>query len=175
MTTIVLNGIAEQVSKKQSTKDHLFSTLVSQYANDVYRYAYWIAGNKHVAEDLAQETMMRAWKSIDKLNDAKAIKSWLFTIVRRENARRFERKQAEFTDMPVTELAQKQLDYDTSTEAFVVRQALKHMPLEYREPLLLQVIHGYSQKEIATHLGISTAGAGTRLFRARQKLRELLV
>lgn len=174
MTTIALNGIAEQVSNSQSSNDILFSSLVSQYANDVYRYAYWIAGNQQVAEDLAQETLMRAWKSIDKLNDTKAIKSWLFTIVRRENARRFERKQAEFSDMPVTELAQKHQDYDTSTEAFVVRQAIKQLPLEYREPLLLQVVHGYSQKEIARHLGISTAGAGTRLFRARQKMRELL-
>ena len=50
----------------------------------------------------------------------------------------------------------------------------RQLPEEYREPLLMQVIHGYSQKEIADHLGISVGGAGTRLFRAREKLRELL-
>jgi RNA polymerase sigma-70 factor (ECF subfamily) len=55
-----------------------------------------------------------------------------------------------------------------------LRQALDRLPVEYREPLLLQVIHGYSQKEIAAHLGISVAGAGTRLFRAREKMRALL-
>jgi RNA polymerase sigma-70 factor (ECF subfamily) len=48
------------------------------------------------------------------------------------------------------------------------------LPEDYREPLLLQVIYGYSQKEIAAQLGLSSAGVGTRLFRARQKMRELL-
>lgn len=56
----------------------------------------------------------------------------------------------------------------------LTRQALEKLPNEYREPLLLQVIHGYSQKEIAEQLGISIGGAGTRLFRARAKFRELL-
>ena len=64
--------------------------------------------------------------------------------------------------------------FDTSTAAFVLRQALEQLPEEYREPLLMQVIHGYSQKEIAAHLGISVGGAGTRLFRARQQLRQLV-
>ena len=75
---------------------------------------------------------------------------------------------------PTEELPARREDYDTSTEAFVLRRALERLPEDYREPLLMQVIYGYSQKEIAQHLGISTAGAGTRLFRAREKLRELL-
>ena len=76
---------------------------------------------------------------------------------------------------PPEELKDTAKDYDTSTEAFVLRRAIRDLPKEYREPLLLQVIGGYSQKEIASQLGITTAGAGTRLFRARQKLREVLV
>ena len=174
MTTIALQGFLSNQKSQLKANEAVFSSLISQYATDLYRYAYWLAGNREVAEDLVQDTLLRAWKSAHKLNDPKAVKSWLFTIVRRENARRFERKQAEFSDTPVTELAEKQASYDTSTEAFVLRQAIHELPQEYREPLLLQVIHGYSQKEIAEHLGISTAGAGTRLFRARQKLRELL-
>ncbi len=174
MTTLALQGFRSSEKTQLKANQSIFSSLISQYATDLFRYAYWLTGNKEVAEDLVQDTLMRAWKSAHKLNDVKAVKSWLFTIVRRENARRFERKRAEFSDMPVTELEEKQAHYDTSTEAFVLRQAVQKLPQEYREPLLLQVIHGYSQKEIAQHLGISTAGAGTRLFRARQKLRELL-
>ena len=55
-----------------------------------------------------------------------------------------------------------------------MRRALRALPAEYREPLILQVLHGYSQQEIAARLGLTSAGAGTRLFRARQKLREAL-
>ena len=65
--------------------------------------------------------------------------------------------------------------YDTSTEAFVLRRAIDNLPEEYRVPLVKQVVEGYSQKEIAGQIGISSAGVGTRLFRAKQKLRDILV
>ena len=151
-----------------------FDALVASHLNDLFRYAYWLTGNRTLADDLVQETMLRAWRAIDKLEQPAAAKGWLITILRRENARRFERYQPEEAAVPVEELGSPRRDYDTSTEAFVLRQALSALAPEYRDPLLLQVIHGYSQKQIAAHLGISVAGAGTRLFRARQKLRELI-
>jgi RNA polymerase sigma-70 factor (ECF subfamily) len=174
MTTIALDRFIGKHNTRKPTRDQLFQSLVTQYADDVFRYAYWLSGNKPVAEDLAQETFLRAWKSIDKLNDPKAVKGWLFTIVRRENARRFERKQFDYSDFPSEEIPENKSHYDTSIEAHVLREALKRLPVEYREPLLLQVEFGYSQKEIADHLGISVGGAGTRLFRARKQLKEML-
>lgn len=151
-----------------------FNEVIGVYMDDLFRYAYWLSGDRAVADDLVQETLVRAWKSLDKLNDTQAAKGWLLTILRRENARRFERKRPQESGVPTEELAATRRDYDTSTEAFVLRRALEKLPVEYREPLLMQVIHGYSQKEIAAHLGISVAGAGTRLFRAREKMREML-
>ncbi len=65
-------------------------------------------------------------------------------------------------------------EYDTRTEAFVLRRALEQLPEEYREPLVLQVIGGYSTEEIAGQLGIKAGAVMTRLFRARKKLREML-
>lgn len=159
----------EQVSRKAR-----FNALVAGHLDSLYRYAYWIAKDRTVADDLVQETMLRAWRSIDKLEEPKAVKGWLNTILRRENARRFERFQPQEAGIPVEDLGDKHRDYDTSTEAFVLRQALEQLPDDFREPLLLQIIHGYSQKEIAEQIGLSVAGTGTRLFRARQKLRELV-
>lgn len=156
------------------SREQRFDALVKTYLSDLHRFAYWLSGDRAVADDLVQDTLLRAWKSFDKLHDPQAAKGWLLTIVRRENARRFERKQLQQADVPDEQLAAQRKDYDTSTEAFVLRRALQRLPADYREPLLLQVIYGYSQKEIAQHLGISVAGAGTRLFRAREKLRELL-
>ncbi len=151
-----------------------FEDLVVCYSKDLQRYALWLAGDRHTAEDLVQETLLRAWKSLHKLQNPKAIKGWLITILRRENARRFERYQPQISSIPTEELGDRHQDYDTSTEAFVLRQALDALPVEYREPLILQVVHGFSQKEIALRLSISSAGVGTRLFRARQKLRAAL-
>jgi RNA polymerase sigma-70 factor (ECF subfamily) len=128
-----------------------------------------------MAEELSQETFMRAWKAIDSLQDDKAAKSWLFTIVRRENARQYERKRLDTVDDPDFDRVETtRPEYDTSTEAFVLRRALEELPEEYREPLVLQVIGGYSTEEIADQLGIKAGAVMTRLFRARKKLREML-
>jgi RNA polymerase sigma-70 factor (ECF subfamily) len=175
MSTIALaNTVAVNPPCETAARKRRFDRLAATHMDGLYRYAYWLSGNRAVADDLVQETLLRAWRSFDRLQETAAVKSWLLTILRRENARRFERKRVDIADLPLDAVADRQHDYDTSTEAFVLRRALARLPIEYRDPLLLQVIHGYSQKEIAEQLGISSAGAGTRLFRARQKLRELL-
>jgi RNA polymerase sigma-70 factor (ECF subfamily) len=177
MTAIALARTAAlEIGHDRSSdgREQRFNRLIATHMDDLYRYAYWISGDHAVADDLVQETLVRAWKAMERLADAKAAKPWLLTILRRENARRFERKRPRHSEMPADEIPGERKDYDTSTEAFVLRQALQKLPLAYREPLLLQVLYGYSQKEIAQHLGISVGGAGTRLFRAREKMRELL-
>ena len=151
--------------------DFDFNHLAETHWKDLYKYAYRLSGDSHTAEDLVQDSLLRAWRSLDKLKEPAAIKGWLKTIVRRENARRFERVQPQQSERPVEEISAVRKTYDTSTEAFVLRRAVEALPAEYSEPLVLQVLHGYSQQEIADRLGISSAGVGTRLFRARQKLR----
>jgi len=175
MTVIAIDN-AEFFSQAEEkvSREQRFNELISIYMDDLYRYGYWLTGDRAVADDLVQETMVRAWKSLDKLQNPKAVKGWLITILRRENARRFERYQPQVSGEPTEELAANKTTYDTSTEALVLRKALDQLPEDYRQPLLLQVIYGYSQKEIAKQLGISVGGAGSRLFRARQKLREVL-
>lgn len=151
-----------------------FNSLAKTHWRELFSYAYRLSGNRHTAEDLVQESLTRAWRSFDKLQDVKAAKGWLYTIVRRENARRFERYQPQQVDIPTEDLGAKRKTYDTSIEAFALRRAVRELPAEYREPLILQVIHGHSQQEIADRLGLTSAGVGTRLFRARRKLREAL-
>ncbi|OOZ37519.1 sigma-70 family RNA polymerase sigma factor [Solemya velesiana gill symbiont] len=176
MSSLALNAdnFNDITVSTKTGNERFYNQLVSAYSNDLHRYAYWLSGDKHTAEDLVQETLLRAWKSLNRLQDRKAAKGWLMTILRRENARRFERKQLQQSDIPLEELSAAETTYDTSTEAFVLRRAMDELPDEYREPLVKQIIGGYSQKEIASQLGITSAGVGTRLFRARQKLRDML-
>ncbi|MCF6280648.1 MAG: sigma-70 family RNA polymerase sigma factor [Candidatus Polarisedimenticolaceae bacterium] len=151
-----------------------FEQLVNQWSTDLYRFAYWLSKEKGMAEDLVQETFLRAWKSIEQLQDPAKAKSWLFTILRREHARKFERKVIPINPDHAPETVAGKSSDDTSTEAFVLRQALEELAEEYREPLLLQVIGGYSMDEIADQLGLSKGAVMTRLFRARNKLRSHL-
>jgi RNA polymerase sigma-70 factor (ECF subfamily) len=77
-------------------------------------------------------------------------------------------------DMELDTVSLKDTDNDTSPEAFALKQALAELSEEYREPLLLQVIGGFSCEEIASICNISKSATMTRLFRAKQKLREVL-
>ena len=153
-----------------------FEALVHAYSADLYRYAVWLCRNSEQAEDIVQETFMRAWKALDSLQDHRAAKRWLITILRRENARRFERVQADTASSDPVGL-DRFPGFDQGhgrTETFVLRRALAALPDEYREPLLLQVLGGYSSEEIAELLGIKAGAVMTRLSRARQKLRARL-
>jgi RNA polymerase sigma-70 factor, ECF subfamily len=116
--------------------------------------------------------MLRAWKAQDSLLDEGAAKPWMLTIIRREYARTFERKRLQTVD--VDELVAKEepvLATDEDQNISDVRAALMKLPDEYREPLILQVLMGYSTAEIARELELSGPAVLTRLCRARQQLR----
>jgi RNA polymerase sigma-70 factor (ECF subfamily) len=118
--------------------------------------------------------MLRAWKAQDTLQNESAAKPWMLTIIRREYARSFERKRLVTVD--VDELIGKEeptLAAEDQQDLDEMRAALFKLPDEYREPLVLQVLMGYSTAEIAAELELSTAAVLTRLFRARNQLRIL--
>lgn len=160
----------------KDSKTKRYEQLVQQYHTDLYRYGYWLCKDADVAHDLVQETFLRAWKSLDSLLDIKAAKSWLITILRRENARRFERKQFDYDDSTEQDsLADdNQLSAEQDYDNDKLRDYIAKLPLEYREPLVLQVLGGFNSDEIATILQLNVNTVNTRLFRARNQLRSSL-
>jgi len=152
-----------------------FEQLVKAYANDLFRYAFWLSKDRDVAEDLVQETFSRAWKSIDNLNDEKAAKAWLITILRRENARRFEKYQPELVDVETELMADNaQYEPEQKLEKQGLYQAILSLEPKFKEPLILQIQWGFNGEEIAEQLGLKLATVNTRLFRARQQLKKML-
>jgi RNA polymerase sigma-70 factor (ECF subfamily) len=150
-----------------------FDTLVTALSPELFRYALGLCHNRDTAEDLVQETFLRGWRSRADLRDTSAVRAWLYTILRNEHARLYERQRPEVKDphlLPEVSVR----GYDTSTEAFVTRRALAQLDPDYRDPLLLQVIGGFSCKEIGEMLGLNSNTVLTRLFRARKALRERL-
>lgn len=175
--------VARQVIEKSnnhskqtmSNKQVRYEALVGAYHKDMYRYAYWLTQNSAIAEDVVQETFLRAWKSLDSLQDEKAAKSWLITILRRENARRFERKQFEMAEYEEQHIIDnKSTSTEQNIENYWLRKQIAALEPEYREPLLMQVIQGFSGEEIADLLGLNKNTVMTRLFRARNQLKEAL-
>ena len=70
-----------------------FGQLLESVRPELVRFAYWLARDRSVAEDVVQEAMLRAWRARSELKDAAAARHWLLTIVRREHARLYERKR----------------------------------------------------------------------------------
>lgn len=158
-----------------ATKQTRYEALVNALHGDLFRYAYWLTHDKHVAEDLVQETFLRAWRSLDSLKDEKAAKSWLITILRRENARRFERKRFDMSEYEEASVMDtKTISNEQEIENHWLREKIALMPEEYREPLVLQVIGGFSGEEIADLLSLNKNTVMTRLFRARNQLKDAL-
>lgn len=158
-----------------ATKQTRYEALVNALHGDLFRYAYWLTHDKHVAEDLVQETFLRAWRSLDSLKDEKAAKSWLITILRRENARRFERKRFDMSEYEEASVMDtKTISNEQEIENHWLREKIAQMPEEYREPLVLQVIGGFSGEEIADLLSLNKNTVMTRLFRARNQLKDAL-
>ena len=149
-----------------------FQALCQSLRPDLLRFAFWLSRDRALAEDVVQESMLRAWKAQDSLLDEGAAKPWLLTIIRREYARTFERKR--FATVDVDELIAKEepmLAAAEEQDIADVRAAIMKLPDEYREPLVLQVLMGYSTAEIARELELSTPAVLTRLHRARRQLR----
>jgi RNA polymerase sigma-70 factor (ECF subfamily) len=148
-----------------------FEMLVRAYSSDLFRFAFWLCRNRWQAQDLVQETFAAAWKSRDGLRDSHAAKAWLFTILRNEHARVYQRKHLDMTDVELDDLPV--ASNDNALERVELEDSLRALPENYREPLLLQVLGGFSGKEIAGMLDISEQNVMTRLTRARQALQRL--
>ena len=151
-----------------------FQALCQALRPDLLRFAFWLSRDLTLAEDVVQETLLRAWKSRDSLQNEAAAKPWFLTIIRREYARTFERKRPVTVDVDELIAREEPIFAATHDQDLVeIRAALFKLPEEYREPLVLQVLMGYSTAEIAAELGLTTGAVLTRLFRGRKQLRAL--
>ena len=151
-----------------------FTALVTSYSEDLYRFGYWLAGDRADADDLVQETLARAWRALAQLRDEGATKSWLFTTMRREHLRQLARRRIRTVPLDPDAVSDERRHFDDTTEAHALRHALAKLAPEYREPLVLQIVGGFSGKEIGGMLGLSVGAVNVRLCRARRQLREAL-
>lgn len=155
---------------KQNRQD--FEALVRGCTDDLYRFAYWLAKDSAVAEDLVQETLLRAWRAMDQLHDAAKVRAWLITTLRREFARLHERvAPSEMLSLDqVEDVLSMPEPVDGVLEHSELLRRVLELPRDQREALVLQIVFGYSQNEIAALLEITPSAVNNRLFRARRQL-----
>ena len=155
-------------------RQHRFEMLARAQVPGLFRYAYWLCRDRTLAEDLVQETLLRAWRSLDSLREEAAARQWLVTILRNEFNRELSKRRdtVAIDDLPLPDTRASVGGADTDMHD--VRQAMWKLAPEYREPLVLQVLLGCTTQEIAETLDLTQGAVLTRLHRARNQLRELL-
>lgn len=149
-----------------------FEQVAGELRQDLYRYALWLSRDAAAAEDIVQESLLRAWRGFDGLQDEAKARQWLVTIVRREFLRFREKQREESVDPAMLE----EIAADGADPLVQeLRVAIFALEENYREPLALQVLMGHTTDEIATILGLTQGAVLTRLHRARDKLKRALV
>ena len=143
-----------------------FTQWVETYGQELYRFALRLVREPHLAEDLVQETWLRAWRYIDRLQNERSARAWLFSILRRENARRHSKVKAmEINDGSTMDAIQD--SYPQPDQKLLLRDVCALLPESYRSVLILQAQDGYSCREIAALLELSPNAVMVRLSRAR--------
>jgi RNA polymerase sigma-70 factor, ECF subfamily len=158
----------------------------NSYLDGLYGYAVVLSRNSTEAEDLVQETCLRALRSMGQLRPNGNVKSWLFTILRNiwlNEVRRW-RATPDMVEIdsdgsgaaiePVDTARDPHQVYVSSIEREQVRAAIQQLPVEFREIIILREYEELSYQEIAAILDCPPGTVMSRLARARSKLRDLL-
>lgn len=161
--------------------DAEYYSIIEQYQDDTRRLIYMTVKNHWVADDLNQETFIKAYKSLNSLKDPTKIKSWLMRIAynlcmdyfkssSEVNIENIEKKGG----APLTNILSvgKQMEREEMSEC--VQDKMLLLPHSYRTILYLFDVVEFTHKEIAEILGESETNVKTRLHRARQKFKKIL-
>jgi len=155
-----------------------FDELIRRTSRLVYARLYLDTGDAHLAEDLLQETLLRAFRSIHRLYDAAGFRSWLVTIaqnVQLDAGRRATRQKRTAPPLAVVTTSPP-ADQDLQREELRERvlAVLRSLPEEHRLPLTLRYIAGADYETISTQLGLTNGSLRGLLHRGLKMLRERL-
>jgi RNA polymerase sigma-70 factor, ECF subfamily len=174
----------DEAERSQVQCADAIEVLVRVHSRLVYRIAYAVLRSHHDAEDATQETFLRLLRYRAKLAAVDDPKTWLARIAwrvavdRGKQRGRMREIPLDDPDKPQIEVASEESAADEKLQGTQIGTALEKLiaalPDKLREPLILSTIEEMSPREVATTLGMSEAAVRSRVFRARQILKEKL-
>lgn len=170
----ILTGIL--VSSESA--EHDLESVVREHSRLVFKVAYAAVCNRHDAEDIVQEVFLRVLRSQDRLAQVEDMRAWLARITwnvandRRRGVR--DSEDIEQVAEPRSAAASPERQVERQQMADVVAKMIAALPSELRDPLVLSTMEEMAGVEIAKVLGIPEAAVRSRVFRARQILKEKL-
>jgi RNA polymerase sigma-70 factor, ECF subfamily len=154
------------------TPEEMYQT----YYPRIYQRVYGLLGHREQAEDVTQDTFLKAIRALPTLTSRDNLYNWLYTIATNTAYDVLRRRQCltwsslEASVLPVQDRSSDPHEHYPTQEA--VRHTLAHLPEGYQRALLMRVVEGYSFQEIATMLGLTPCSAKNYLSRARRAFRK---
>jgi RNA polymerase sigma-70 factor, ECF subfamily len=170
---------AQLVSSAQEGDRESFEQLVRLHADRLYAVVIRLVGDRQEAEEVVQETFLRAWRSLGRFEGRSQFFTWLYRIGVNEAKRTHERRRVRPAQAPLDEAPGQAADERQApharAEAHDLRQALEaailDLPMDYRMPLVLRDVEGLSTAEAARAMDLGEAAFKSRLHRARLAVR----
>ena len=178
------------MSEKKSRKyyDQLFEDELLPHIDSLYTFAYHLAYNKEDANDLVQEAYLKAYRFIDKYQEGTNAKAWLFKILKNAYINEYRKKVKRPTRVDFeTVITYQEADdmhgngyMDLREEIFMnmmgdeVTTAINALPVDFKTVILLCDIEGFTYEEISKIIDVPIGTVRSRLFRARNMLKEKL-
>ena len=164
------------IARAQGGDRPAFAALVESYWPRLFRWLYRLTHDRHAAEDLAQETFLKAFAALDQFRAGSNFAAWLFRIAHNNFANhcRAQRRREPLPDGLASRDGGPE-ERAMSEEALQgLARALDRLPPEFRAALLLRAEEGLSFRQIAEVFGLTEETARWRVFKARQKLMTVL-
>ncbi|GMV52354.1 MAG: RNA polymerase sigma factor [Chlorobi bacterium] len=162
------------LAKGEGIAQQALAELYRRYSQRIYTYCRKITGNNEVARDILQETFVKLFNKGKQAAVIENFPAYLMTIARNlclTYKSRISREYVQFEDF---HLSVRDVPYEQKELLQLIQTALDLLPDEYREAFVLREYNGLSYNEIAEVVGVSLETVKVRIFRAKQKLRDIL-
>ena len=158
----------------QAGDHHAFKELLGVFHDRLKNYIDRVLGNPGNAEDVLQEVWFDVYRKLPSLRSPKAIRSWLFRIVRNKNAHHFRRNRIQTEPFEVAELADKSQPEPTFRDEDIrlISECLASLSIEHREVVVLRYMENMSYEEIARAANCRVGTVRSRLHYAKRVLKK---
>lgn len=156
--------------------------LYEMFYKRVYNTAYFVTKDAYLADDVVQETFIKAFRNMEKITDSEKVGAWLSVIATRTAIDLLKKQKGHIVSLVDPGILELEIDKNYSyneadlfTMKESVRELINELSPEYRAVIILKYLYDKKEEEVAAELGIGIGTVKSRIFRAKNKMRQSII